>query len=94
MLYEWDDNKAAGNQTKHGISFEEVRRFDFDTSVDIIDDEETEERWKSLGNPELSEDVVSRIIDGVKAETAGRSIADLAAERDEGLLRLLEKRTR
>ena len=52
------------------------------------------ERWKSLGNPELSEDVVSRIIDGVKAETAGRSIAELAAERDEGLLRLLEKRTR
>ena len=51
------------------------------------------ERWKSLGEPELSEDVVARIIEGVKAETAGRSIADLAAERDEGLLRLLEKRS-
>lgn len=50
------------------------------------------ERWKSLGEPELSEETVARIIDGVKAETAGRSIADLAAERDEGLLRLLRLR--
>ncbi len=50
------------------------------------------ERWKSLGEPELSEDVVTRIIDGVKAEAGGRSIADLAAERDEGLLRLLRLR--
>ncbi len=49
------------------------------------------ERWKSLGEPELTEEIVARIIKGVKAETAGRSIADLAAERDEGLLRLLEK---
>lgn len=47
-------------------------------------------RWKTLGEPALSDDVVGRIVAGVKAEAAGRSIDDLSAERDEGLLRLLE----
>ena len=47
-------------------------------------------RWKSLGDPDLTDEVVTKIVDGVKRETAGRSIAELAAERDEGLLRLLE----
>ncbi|MEN8195187.1 MAG: 3-hydroxyacyl-CoA dehydrogenase NAD-binding domain-containing protein [Pseudomonadota bacterium] len=47
-------------------------------------------RWKSLGDPDLTEEVAGKIIEGVKRETAGRSIAELVAERDEGLLRLLE----
>ena len=47
-------------------------------------------RWKSLGDPDLTDAVATKIIEGVKRETAGRSIAELAAERDEGLLRLLE----
>lgn len=47
-------------------------------------------RWKSLGDPDLTDEVVTKIIEGVKRETAGRSIADLAAERDRRLLRLLE----
>ena len=51
-------------------------------------------RWKSLGDPELTEDVVARIVEGVKRATASRSIETLSAERDEGLLRLLELRGR
>jgi 3-hydroxyacyl-CoA dehydrogenase len=47
-------------------------------------------RWKSLGDPDLTDDVATKIIEGVKREAAGRGIAELAAERDEGLLRLLE----
>ncbi|UCH73597.1 MAG: 3-hydroxyacyl-CoA dehydrogenase [Rhodospirillales bacterium] len=47
-------------------------------------------RWKTLGAPELSEEVSARIVAGVRSETAGRSVADLAAERDEKLLRLAE----
>jgi len=45
-------------------------------------------RWQTLGAPELTEAVVARIVDGVKRAAAGRSIEDLAAERDEALLRL------
>lgn len=47
-------------------------------------------RWKSLGDPDLTDEVVTRIIEGVGREAAGRDIAELAAERDDGLLRLLE----
>jgi carnitine 3-dehydrogenase len=48
------------------------------------------ERWRTLGTPELSEAVVANIIDGVRRATAGRDIANLAAERDDALLRLAE----
>lgn len=47
-------------------------------------------RWKSLGDPDLTDEVATKIVEGVKRETAGRSILELAAKRDEGLLRLLE----
>lgn len=49
-----------------------------------------EARWQTLGTPRLDEAVVRKIVDGVKAEVAGRDIDDLAAERDDGLIRLLE----
>lgn len=47
-------------------------------------------RWKTLGAPELTEEVMTRIVDGVARETAGRSVEDLSAERDAALLRMAE----
>lgn len=49
-----------------------------------------ERRWASLGDPKLTEEVKQRIIDGVDAEAHGRSVGDLAAERDATLIRLLK----
>lgn len=49
-------------------------------------------RWQSLGNPSLDADVQGRIVAGVAEEAAGRSIAELEARRDEGLLALLRAR--
>jgi carnitine 3-dehydrogenase len=46
--------------------------------------------WATMTTPELSEDTCRQIIDGVKAEANGRSLAELAAERDAVLLPLLE----
>jgi carnitine 3-dehydrogenase len=46
--------------------------------------------WASMSTPELSEVTIRQIIDGVAAEARGRSIAQLAAERDSVLLPLLE----
>jgi carnitine 3-dehydrogenase len=46
--------------------------------------------WGSMTSPELSEDVCSKIIDGVTEECHGRSIAELVRERDAVLLPLLE----
>ena len=50
--------------------------------------------WKVLGSPELTPDVQRKLIDGVHAEVGSRSIEDLAAERDEILLGLLELRAK
>jgi 3-hydroxyacyl-CoA dehydrogenase len=46
--------------------------------------------WASMSTPELSAATMQQIIDGVAAEADGRSIAQLAAERDAILLPLLE----
>ena len=44
--------------------------------------------WASLGNPDLTPELKQKIIDGVLAEADGRSIDDLAAQRDAMLLGL------
>ncbi|HEX2941332.1 MAG TPA: 3-hydroxyacyl-CoA dehydrogenase NAD-binding domain-containing protein [Rhodopila sp.] len=46
--------------------------------------------WATMSTPELSEETCRQIIEGVKAEAQGRSLADLAQERDSILLPLLE----
>ncbi|WFU45700.1 3-hydroxyacyl-CoA dehydrogenase NAD-binding domain-containing protein (plasmid) [Bradyrhizobium sp. CB82] len=48
--------------------------------------------WKVLGSPQLTPEVQKKLIDGVHAEVGSRSIDELAAERDEVLLGLLELR--
>ncbi len=49
-------------------------------------------RWQALGQPSLDAEVQRRIVAGVAEEAAGRSIAELEARRDEGLLALLRAR--
>jgi carnitine 3-dehydrogenase len=51
-----------------------------------------EARWASLGSPSLTPDVCAKLISGVVAEAAGRSIPELEAERDAGLMRVLAAR--
>jgi hypothetical protein len=48
--------------------------------------------WKTLGSPVLTPDVQKKLIDSVHDEAGSRSIAELAAERDEVLLGLIELR--
>jgi 3-hydroxyacyl-CoA dehydrogenase len=48
--------------------------------------------WKSLGNPVLTPEVQKKLVDSVHAEVGSRTIEELAAERDEMLLGLLELR--
>src|SRR6201988_3564212 len=50
--------------------------------------------WKVLGQPVLTPEVQKKLIDSVHAEVGSRSIEELAAERDEMLLGLIELRTR
>lgn len=53
-----------------------------------------EKRWDSLGNPRLTPEVKDTIVRGVQAEAAGRSIAELSAERDRLLLATLKLRAK
>jgi 3-hydroxyacyl-CoA dehydrogenase len=48
--------------------------------------------WKVLGSPELTPELQRKLIDGVHAEAGARSVEELAAERDEVLLGLLQLR--
>jgi 3-hydroxyacyl-CoA dehydrogenase len=48
--------------------------------------------WKVLGSPQLTPELQRKLIDGVHAEVGSRSVDELAAERDEVLLGLLELR--
>src|SRR6201991_2588733 len=50
--------------------------------------------WKVLGSPELNSELQQKLIEGVHAEVGSRSIDELAAERDEVLLGLLELRAK
>jgi 3-hydroxyacyl-CoA dehydrogenase len=50
--------------------------------------------WKVLGSPELTPEVQKKLIDGVHAEVGSCSIDELAAERDEVLLGLIELRNK
>jgi 3-hydroxyacyl-CoA dehydrogenase len=48
--------------------------------------------WTSLGSPELTPPLQKKLSDGIHTEVGSRSIDELAAERDEILLGLLELR--
>jgi 3-hydroxyacyl-CoA dehydrogenase len=50
--------------------------------------------WKTLGSPVLTPEVQKKLIESVHAEVGSRTIGDLAAERDEVLLGLLELRAK
>jgi 3-hydroxyacyl-CoA dehydrogenase len=50
--------------------------------------------WKTLGSPVLTPEVQKKLVDSVHAEAGSRSIDELAAERDEVLLGLIELRKR
>lgn len=45
--------------------------------------------WASMGTPELTDALCRQIIDGVRAEAAGRSVQELGAERDALLVAIM-----
>ena len=52
MIFDWDENKAIANESKHGISFLEAMTAFNDTNALITDDDEhsdDEERFILLG---------------------------------------------
>jgi hypothetical protein len=49
-MYEWDEGKARTNRIKHGIAFDAAYQFDWNTSIEEVDDRESSElRIKAIG---------------------------------------------
>jgi 3-hydroxyacyl-CoA dehydrogenase len=53
-----------------------------------------EKRWAALGSPSLTSEVKDKLVRGVEEESAGRSIAELSAERDAMLIETLKLRAK
>ena len=52
LAFEWDSKKAAANEKKHGVSFDEARTVFFDENAKLIDDPDhsaEEDRFVLLG---------------------------------------------
>ena len=52
LLFEWDEDKARGNEAKHGVSFEEGKTiFNDPFSITISDPDHSanEDRWIDIG---------------------------------------------
>ncbi len=51
MVYEWDQAKRARNLAKHGVDFNEVQAFEWDSSIQLQDVRRDygEPRWQALG---------------------------------------------
>jgi len=85
LRFEWDEDKAASNQEKHGVSFEEAKSVFADSLGRLIadpDSSEAEERFVLMGvssrlrllivcHCEKSEKII-RIISARKAERTER----------------------
>lgn len=50
-MYDWDDAKAAANLAKHGVAFDAVLDFDWDTALILEDDRQDygEARYIAFG---------------------------------------------
>lgn len=85
MDFEWDDNKAASNLQKHGVSFEEASTvFDDPLFITFFDDEHSidEEHFITIGEANLARllmvahtdcDETTRIISSRKATANERN---------------------
>ena len=52
IKFSWDENKAASNHNKHGVTFEEAKTVFYDDNALLIDDpdhSEDEERFIIIG---------------------------------------------
>ena len=49
MTYEWDEAKNRANLSKHGVSFEAIALFDWETAVDSTSDRNGESRTAAIG---------------------------------------------
>ena len=80
MRWIWDQEKAAANLLKHGVSFEMAERvFNDPFSLTYPDPYLGEERWRTIGRPSSESSVTLIVVhtwpDDEAADQAGRIIS-------------------
>lgn len=48
-MYEWDEGKRQINLAKHGVDFNAMESFEWETAVEAADDQHDEPRWVAIG---------------------------------------------
>ena len=63
MRWVWDEEKNRSNRRDHKVSFEIAERvFDDPLAVTLPDPYQREERWRTIGLPSTSSDVVLFVV--------------------------------
>ena len=47
--FEWDDAKRHVNRAKHGVDFDAIRAFDWESALVALDTRQREPRWIATG---------------------------------------------
>jgi uncharacterized protein len=84
MTFEWDENKNATNQRKHGVSFEESQTVFYDEHALLEYDENhslDEDRFRILGSSEKGN--ILLVVHCVRCETVIRIISARKATANE-----------
>ncbi len=85
LLFEWDENKAAANIQKHGISFETAGRiFQDDSVIEIFDSlhSDNEQRMIAIGRVES---ILSVVYTERHEQTIRLITARKATKKEEGM---------
>jgi uncharacterized DUF497 family protein len=83
LKFEWDEEKNAKNQKKHGVSFETAKRIFFDPKhFEALDKKHSffEERWEAVG---LSDLTLLRVIFTEREHSVRIISAQKASKKDE-----------
>ncbi len=82
MIYEWDEAKRASDLFKHGVDFEDVRSFDWDSAwlQEDCRHDYGERRWKAIGK--LGSCVVAVIVYTDRDRTTRVISARLASNKE------------
>ncbi len=51
MNYEWSEQKKEANFEKHGVDFNDIENFEWDSVIETLDDRKNygEQRWVAIG---------------------------------------------
>src|SRR5689334_18052852 len=80
LIFEWDEQKAASNRRKHGVSFEEAAQVFDDPFARAEQDrvEDSEARWRTIG---MTEGVILLVVAHTSLDNDGDEVIRIISAR-------------